>query len=522
MMVEAGLGTALHPGLRTMGNAIALERPPVAPAERPATSVPSPRYHALDCVRAAAMLLGVVYHLQFMQMGGFGAWGMGGATNPKAAVDAWLHSFRMPLFFLISGFFSNMMLGKYGAWKYLTRRWWRIGAPLLVAFIAFGLLRTYFPGVTSAFGDFAAAPPVQMGALPSPFAGPGAPGAFGGFPPPTTGPALGAPPFQFGPPGQTPVAFPAFPMPVIPSHTWLDAILRPLNAAQDWVFGRAPWISAAITAVGGQARHLSSRFFNFEHLWFLWYLLVFVTVAPLLSGPLGRAPASALASIDGAGRWLVKVDLAALVLGLLAVPAVIHGAGFDWTFENPAGFLATLPDCLVQYYTDFPLYFLYFIAGWWFFRLRDALPHIGKHWLRNLAVGIGAFAISRAIFGAHGMQADGPHYHSCRMVAIALYAVGAAYSAMGLLGLFQRYFDRQTAFGKYFAETMLWVYLVHLAIIPHVLPWIQSERTAWWEATIAGVVVVTAIALAMFELFIRPTPLVRIFGPASLTRGQSG
>jgi hypothetical protein len=59
---------------------------------------------------------------------------------------------------------------------------------------------------------------------------------------------------------------------------------------------------------------------------------------------------------------------------------------------------------------------------------------------------------------------------------------------------------------------------VQLAIIPHVLPWIQSERTTWWEASVAGIVVVTAIALAMFELFIRPTPLVHIFGPASQPR----
>src|SRR6185369_4117081 len=118
----------------------------------------APRFYALDGVRAAAMFLGIFYHLQFMQAGGLGMMGgFGfGATppfNPKGVVDAWLHSFRMPLFFLISGFFANMMLAKYGLWKYFMRRWWRIGAPFIVAFIAFGLLRTYFPQVTSsAFG----------------------------------------------------------------------------------------------------------------------------------------------------------------------------------------------------------------------------------------------------------------------------------------------------------------------------------------------------------------------------------
>ena len=128
----------------------------------------TPRYHALDCVRVTAMFLGIFYHLQFMSTGGFGLGGfpgfggagMGATFDPKGTVDAWLHSFRMPLFFMISGFFASMMLLKYGIWKYLARRWWRIGAPLAVAFFGFGLLRTYFPSVTtSAFGgmDFSTA-----------------------------------------------------------------------------------------------------------------------------------------------------------------------------------------------------------------------------------------------------------------------------------------------------------------------------------------------------------------------------
>ena len=96
----------------------------------PMTGTPT-RYYGLDGVRATAMLLGVFYHLPISFMnGGFGM-GFGGrfGESPKAPIDEWLHSFRMPLFFLISGFFANMMLGKYGLQRYLTRRWWRIGHP---------------------------------------------------------------------------------------------------------------------------------------------------------------------------------------------------------------------------------------------------------------------------------------------------------------------------------------------------------------------------------------------------------
>jgi len=61
---------------------------------------------ALDWVRVTAMLLGVFYHLPIAFMaGGFGM-GFGAGVSPKTPIDNWLHSFRMPLFFLISGFLA--------------------------------------------------------------------------------------------------------------------------------------------------------------------------------------------------------------------------------------------------------------------------------------------------------------------------------------------------------------------------------------------------------------------------------
>src|ERR1700756_1327205 len=81
------------------------------------TAERSRRYHALDRVRAVAMLLGVVYHTILVRMfvGGFPP-GPPGASSPDLSrwLSDWLHSFRMPLFFLISGFFGRMMLEKYG------------------------------------------------------------------------------------------------------------------------------------------------------------------------------------------------------------------------------------------------------------------------------------------------------------------------------------------------------------------------------------------------------------------------
>ncbi len=109
------------------------------------TDAPSrQRYYSLDLVRALAMLLGVFYHaLLFngMVSGGprppFGPPGGETGWNGERLTQEYLHSFRMPLFFIVSGFFCHMMLLKYGTRSYYARRWFRIGVPLLIGLFTF-------------------------------------------------------------------------------------------------------------------------------------------------------------------------------------------------------------------------------------------------------------------------------------------------------------------------------------------------------------------------------------------------
>src|SRR4051812_43249357 len=98
-----------------------------------------PRFDALDGVRAAAMLAGGYFPaIPFaMLSGGRGASRMGPrGASASLGFQEYLHSFRMPLFFLISGFFCRMMREKYGTRRYLARRWSRIGLPFLIGLVA--------------------------------------------------------------------------------------------------------------------------------------------------------------------------------------------------------------------------------------------------------------------------------------------------------------------------------------------------------------------------------------------------
>lgn len=495
-----------------------------------ATQIKFERFHGLDCARAAAMLFGVFYHLPIAFMGGNS---FGGPPSPKMAVDNWLHSFRMPLFFLISGFFASMMLAKYGLVRYLRRRWWRIGAPLFVSLLVlFGYRYTVeqvrlaraaanpaTPALGFGFPGMGFGPPPTAGpnpAIPGPpgraLAGGAGMAPGGGFPAPPP-PTNGAAPFNgpgipnggprtdpfgggFGPtpqPGAPPIKpFPfPFPFPDMPSREWSTRLF------------------------GDLSRHLA-----LEHLWFLWYLLVLVTLGPFAAGLCSRLASLAPSRFtDGVAHQLLRWNLAGLALGLIGLPALLHAKGWmGWSLANPLGFLGVFPDFLLQYYADWPHYGLYFLVGWWLFRRRADLISLEAHWKWAVALGVAGFWASQWLADAYARQTEDPHYAWIRLAGFALYGVGAAYSAFGFLGFFQRYLNQPSRIGRYLADTALWVYLVHLPLIPYVIGWVEPWRTSWWEATLGGMLLVTGICLALYELIVRPTPLVYLYGPATVAK----
>ena len=88
------------------------------------------RLHALDAVRAFALLLGVVFHAGFSFIPGLipGLWA---ATDnsPSAPIGVALfaaHMFRMSLFFFVAGFFARMLFQRGGARGFWSNRLRRI------------------------------------------------------------------------------------------------------------------------------------------------------------------------------------------------------------------------------------------------------------------------------------------------------------------------------------------------------------------------------------------------------------
>lgn len=109
----------------------------------------SVRYHGLDFMRAAMMMMGILLHAGVMYMampyGDDVAGIVADARDPYRDIEgysmaaqriAWsIHIFRMPAFMLLAGFFGAMMFQKRGAVSFLKNRFNRIVIPLVVFWI---------------------------------------------------------------------------------------------------------------------------------------------------------------------------------------------------------------------------------------------------------------------------------------------------------------------------------------------------------------------------------------------------
>ncbi|HEX7814022.1 acyltransferase family protein [Dyella sp.] len=89
----------------------------------------------MDNLRALAMLAGVIFHaaLAYSPMV-HGIWPVADRQSSNAidAIAWWLHMFRMPLFFVVAGFFAAMLVARRGLWNMFRSRLRRILVPLVV------------------------------------------------------------------------------------------------------------------------------------------------------------------------------------------------------------------------------------------------------------------------------------------------------------------------------------------------------------------------------------------------------
>ncbi len=107
--------------------------------EVPSAATTSHRYHALDALRGVMMTLGILTHVLQSYVPYLEDIFFVDATGSPVffVVAVFLHTFRMPIFFVMAGFFSALLYHRRGAWAMARNRFDRIVVPFVLAWIVF-------------------------------------------------------------------------------------------------------------------------------------------------------------------------------------------------------------------------------------------------------------------------------------------------------------------------------------------------------------------------------------------------
>ncbi len=100
-----------------------------------ASMLPEQRFHYMDNLRALAMLAGVVFHVGLAHSFVLHKYWPTADTSRSVVVDVlalFSHLFRMPLFFVVAGFFAALMVRKRGVAGMLRNRFARVLLPFIV------------------------------------------------------------------------------------------------------------------------------------------------------------------------------------------------------------------------------------------------------------------------------------------------------------------------------------------------------------------------------------------------------
>jgi len=374
------------------------------------------RYHYMDNLRALAMLTGVVFHAALAYSPIMAEVWLTADKHNSAVVDwvVWFsHMFRMPLFFLIAGFFAHYMVLRRGSWGFLKNRLLRIALPFVI----------FLPLVLSSIVALSYA-------------------AY----------------------HQQKIHTPLLEYVVLTLEESVDKSPEEQRVASTAVVAATDQQSAVSPPIPPKAPILElleksldrSSDSNVElttsHLWFLFNLMLFCVSVALLS----------LVNFSKVGEWKIfKSPLFFLgVFPLFLVPSLASRMR-----PTPA------PENITPEIWSFGFFGAFFLLGWLFFKNQQWIGHLKRHWKWMLAVIIVGYPVyllmlpNPILLDVVTATRDGPREVS--MVDIGCGVLAAyvdCYTTLLSLLLGYLFLDRANTVLRYIADSSYWIYLIHLPL----------------------------------------------------------
>lgn len=499
-----------------------------------------PRRHDLDALRAVAMLLGIVLHgaISFIPFSEY-FWAVQD-SQPRdvfGVLLAAIHGFRMPLFFLISGFFTAMLWRKRGLKALLRHRFKRIFLPMILS------LLTIIP-ITWAVSDYVKRTPgTESADSARATAGLETASAVGDAESAARCIEQGADINRKNRDGATPLHIAVFFGRADVAEVLLEAGadvnvqnkdgLRPaelLNSSweitkfigdlvrielnRDEVRNGRSKIADLLNEhfdagiFGGEKSDPGSdeqgekepgnefddllqaamMFPLFGHLWFLWFLCWLVIGFAVCVGISGVSAVKQLPRSLTVSRWRLL-----WWLPLTVVPQSYMGLQAESFGPDTSIGLIPVPAVLFYYAVFFAFGVLYFDAD-------DNEGRVGQFWW--LALPLALFLVFPAGLGTISERSG-----SGRLISVVSQSLYAWLVSFGMMGLFRQFMSRRSQTMRYLSDSSYWLYLAHIPLIIYaqyvVRDWTMFPLTKF----LIVCSVTSAILLVTYQLFVRYTLL---------------
>ena len=467
-----------------------------------AASSASSRRHDLDALRAFAMLLGIVLHGMMSFIPGIGViWAVedSHASPWYGVLLSFIHGWRMPLFFLVSGFFTAMLWRKRGLRELISHRFKRIFIPMLLAlftiipltWVVSGYVRSQATAsVTADRGD--AEDASQTPASEIRILGDVATGNQAAV---EEYLARGGDIQLRDPNGATPLHVACFfgraniAELLLKSDASLVARNKEGQRPQDLLLidwgttayfaklfqvpverndvltGREKIAALISERVGSKVPSLpvdavdAARFGSlvdllmhiplFGHLWFLWFLCWYVCVFAILVKLLQVLPIPRVSPrlILSARRFLWLIPLTAVPQFLMA--------------RTPGAFGPDTSVGLLPFPAVFAYYALFFGFGVLYFDADD----------RDVAVGRGFWwmlTVAALLLFPLGLRLQGSTAEGAGIASSIVQVSYAWMMSFGMIGLFHRHFQAPNSWLRYLSDSAYWLYLAHIPLIIYI------------------------------------------------------
>lgn len=459
------------------------------------------------------MLLGIGLHAALAFFPTF--WPVQDSTassdGPYGLFFAAVHGFRMPLFFLLSGFFTTMLWRRRGLPSLLKHRLRRIVIPLAIGMATVIPLTNWIAEKASAdqFNNLITAVffenEAAVGHLLDGGANPNEPKGQSGDSPLHLAALVdnaaiaelllnaGADPFGADNDGDTPFGYAYF----AGSEPVADALIQ--HGFPDVRPAGTEWTDLDNWGFGAEEAEelleLDSWITSLYHLWFLWFLVLLVAGFAVVAIIVDRGNANPKTGTSR-GVWRRRTMWALVPLSL--IPQLAMGEGGAVPVFGPDTSAGLIPVPHVLFY-----YAVFFAFGALLYNRRDArgaliIDTLGRRWMLLLPLTL--FVVFPV---ALGLTFDGDAWGLASLVQIA-YTWGMI---VALIGAFRTVLAKERRGVRYLSDSSYWLYLAHLPLLIVVQSWIRDWDMPSGVKFLGVTTAVTAFLLGTYQLFVRYTPL---------------